>query len=216
MDNYSKDLVMVNENDNIVGTKKALLAHTMGDLTLHRAFSVFIFNKEGKLLIQKRSSDKLVYPGLWSNSCCSHPFINPLSFTNPVLDCINHAIIRLNYELNINAEEKDFCFYDRMLYKATLDEKFFKFLGKEINLENFKEFSKSDNTNLKKDERFGEYEVDYLFILKNDFEFKPRGSEVEEVKYVDFDELKELIEEKKVTPWFEMIFESINLFDLNK
>ena len=40
---------------------------------LHRAFSVFLFNSEGKLLLQKRSDTKITFPGYWTNTCCSHP-----------------------------------------------------------------------------------------------------------------------------------------------
>jgi isopentenyl-diphosphate delta-isomerase len=40
---------------------------------LHRAFSVFLFNNDGKLLIQRRASEKITFPGYWANTCCSHP-----------------------------------------------------------------------------------------------------------------------------------------------
>lgn len=43
---------------------------------LHRAFSVFLFNSEGKLLLQKRSDTKITFPGYWTNTCCSHPLYN--------------------------------------------------------------------------------------------------------------------------------------------
>lgn len=45
-------------------------------MTLHRAFSVFIFNPEKKLLLQKRAASKITFPNLWTNSCCSHPLYN--------------------------------------------------------------------------------------------------------------------------------------------
>ena len=40
---------------------------------LHRAFSVFLFNEEGKLLLQQRAADKITFPEVWTNTCCSHP-----------------------------------------------------------------------------------------------------------------------------------------------
>ena len=44
---------------------------------LHRAFSVFLFNNEGKLLLQKRASEKITFPDCWTNTCCSHPLTRP-------------------------------------------------------------------------------------------------------------------------------------------
>jgi isopentenyl-diphosphate delta-isomerase len=65
-------LILVNENDEEIGFKDKASCH-MGDGILHRAFSVFIFNQKGQLLIQKRSKSKKLWPNFWSNSCCSHP-----------------------------------------------------------------------------------------------------------------------------------------------
>jgi isopentenyl-diphosphate delta-isomerase len=45
---------------------------------LHRAFSVFLFNSENKLLLQQRASEKITFPDLWTNTCCSHPLNTPL------------------------------------------------------------------------------------------------------------------------------------------
>ena len=56
----------------MLGTKDKTAAH-LGDGVLHRAFSVFVFNARGELLLQKRSAGKLLWPGYWSNTCCSHP-----------------------------------------------------------------------------------------------------------------------------------------------
>ena len=48
-----------------------------GSLMRHRAFSVFLFNSESKLLLQKRSDEKITFPGYWANTCCSHPLNVP-------------------------------------------------------------------------------------------------------------------------------------------
>jgi isopentenyl-diphosphate delta-isomerase len=45
---------------------------------LHRAFSVFLFNSENKLLLQQRANEKITFPDLWTNTCCSHPLNTPL------------------------------------------------------------------------------------------------------------------------------------------
>lgn len=68
----SEQLVLVDENDNEIGTISKADAHDANG-TLHRAFSLFIFNGSGELLLQQRSPEKRLWGGYWSNSCCSHP-----------------------------------------------------------------------------------------------------------------------------------------------
>lgn len=63
---------MVDEDDVEIGFKEKVACH-VGRGFLHRAFSVFILNSKGELLIQKRADGKMLWPGFWSNSCCSHP-----------------------------------------------------------------------------------------------------------------------------------------------
>lgn len=65
-------LIVVDENDNILDYKSKLECH-QGNGILHRAFSIFIFNEKGQVIMQKRSAQKLLWPLYWSNSCCSHP-----------------------------------------------------------------------------------------------------------------------------------------------
>ncbi len=65
------DIVLVNEKDEPVGTMEKMEAHRRG--LLHRAFSVFIFNNKGEMLLQQRAMDKYHSAGLWTNACCSHP-----------------------------------------------------------------------------------------------------------------------------------------------
>lgn len=65
-------VVLVNEQNAVVGTMPKHLAHTL-QTPLHRGFSVFVFNPAGQLLLQQRSFGKLTWPGFWSNSCCGHP-----------------------------------------------------------------------------------------------------------------------------------------------
>ncbi|MFH0898813.1 MAG: isopentenyl-diphosphate Delta-isomerase [bacterium] len=64
-------VVLVDQNDKQIGTEEKLLAHKKG--LLHRAFSVFIFNSQGQMLIAQRALYKYHSAGLWSNACCSHP-----------------------------------------------------------------------------------------------------------------------------------------------
>ena len=63
-------VVLVDENDNKIGIMPKMLAHEKA--VLHRAFSVFIFNDQGQLMLQQRALSKYHSPGLWTNTCCSH------------------------------------------------------------------------------------------------------------------------------------------------
>ncbi len=65
-------LILVNASDEVVGHLDKRTCHD-NDGVLHRAFSLFIFNADGDLLIQQRAADKRLWPLYWSNSCCSHP-----------------------------------------------------------------------------------------------------------------------------------------------
>lgn len=64
-------VILVDESDREIGAEGKLEAHRQGKL--HRAFSIFVFNSDGMLLLQKRAKDKYHSGGLWTNTCCSHP-----------------------------------------------------------------------------------------------------------------------------------------------
>ena len=66
-----KEVILVNENDEAIGSMEKIEAHKKA--LLHRAFSIFIFNKKGEMLLQQRASTKYHSPDLWTNACCSHP-----------------------------------------------------------------------------------------------------------------------------------------------
>ena len=65
-------LIIVDAQDQILGHGSKVELH-QGAGTLHRAFSIFLFNSRGEVLLQQRSSDKPLWPNFWSNTCCSHP-----------------------------------------------------------------------------------------------------------------------------------------------
>lgn len=65
-------LILVDSNDRETGTSSKADCHD-GAGILHRAFSLFVFNRDGALLIHQRHPSKRLWPGYWSNSCCSHP-----------------------------------------------------------------------------------------------------------------------------------------------
>ena len=90
-------VILVNEQDEQIGLMEKLEAHEKG--VLHRAVSVFIFNKKGELLLQKRASNKYHGAGLWTNTCCTHPRDGE---TN--LACAHR---RLKEEMGIETELKE-------------------------------------------------------------------------------------------------------------
>ena len=65
------EVILVDENDEPVGTMEKIEVHQKA--LLHRAFSIFIFNDKGEMLLQKRAKKKYHSADLWSNTCCSHP-----------------------------------------------------------------------------------------------------------------------------------------------
>lgn len=99
-------MVLVDESDNQIGTLEKLRAHSSGG-SLHRAFSVFVFDRAGRTLLQRRATTKYHSPGLWSNTCCSHP--------RPGEDTLAAAHRRLREELGFDCPlQKAFTF----IYKA--------------------------------------------------------------------------------------------------
>ncbi|MFS8606619.1 MAG: isopentenyl-diphosphate Delta-isomerase [Gammaproteobacteria bacterium] len=65
-------LILVDELDREIGSKSKAECH-VGNGVLHRAFSIFVFNGNDELLLQKRAATKPLWPNYWSNTCCSHP-----------------------------------------------------------------------------------------------------------------------------------------------
>ncbi len=101
-------VILVNEQDEVTGSMEKMEAHEKA--LLHRAFSIFLFNKNGQMLLQKRAATKYHSPSLWTNACCSHPA--PGETTEQA------ALRRLKEELGITAQlTKAFHF----TYKAAFD-----------------------------------------------------------------------------------------------
>ncbi|WP_346237576.1 isopentenyl-diphosphate Delta-isomerase [Niabella insulamsoli] len=105
----NKDLVvLVDERDEALGTMEKMEAHEKA--LLHRAFSVLLFNEQNEWLLQRRALDKYHCGGLWTNTCCSHPY--------PDENTKDAAVRRLQEEMGISCRlEKAFDF----IYKASFD-----------------------------------------------------------------------------------------------
>ena len=85
----------------------------------HRAFSIFLFNEQNELLMQKRSVDKKTFPLCWTNTCCSHPNMVKINETlenaeEPIRHSLHRALIR---ELKMEVPEQKFYFMEKILYK---------------------------------------------------------------------------------------------------
>ena len=114
-------VILVNERDEMVGSMGKLEAHQVG--ALHRAFSVFLFDDRGRLLVQKRAQGKYHSGGLWTNTCCSHP--------RPEETLTDAAQRRLREEMGIDTTvDHRFSFlyrasFDNGLHEHELDHVFF-------------------------------------------------------------------------------------------
>ncbi len=102
------DVILVDEHDVPTGTMGKMEVHQKA--LLHRAFSIFIFNEKGEILLHKRAAKKYHSAGLWTNACCSHP--------KPGEDTLTAAQIRLQEEMGFSTPlQKAFDF----VYKAPFD-----------------------------------------------------------------------------------------------
>lgn len=102
-------LVLVDEHDRETGFLDKASAHH-GQGILHRAFSLFVFNADGELLLQQRARGKRLWPGYWSNTCCSHPR------RGETMETAVHR--RLGEELGMQCE---FQFQFKFQYQAQFD-----------------------------------------------------------------------------------------------
>ena len=102
------EVILVNEDDTVIGSMEKMEAHQQA--LLHRAFSIFIFNNKGEMLLQQRALNKYHSGGLWTNACCSHP--------QPGEATIDAASRRLQEEMGFTTPVKKV--FD-FVYKAPFD-----------------------------------------------------------------------------------------------
>jgi len=102
-----ENIILVDEKDNEIGIGEKLKVHQEGKL--HRAFSIFIFNSKGEMLLQQRARTKYHSPNLWTNACCSHPRPN-----ETLRDATKR---RLKEEMGIETELKEVFSF---IYKAKI------------------------------------------------------------------------------------------------
>lgn len=183
--------IVLDDEDMPIGSASKKVCHLMENIDkglLHRAFSVFLFDSQNRLLLQQRASEKITFPDLWTNTCCSHPLGVPTetgaTLEAAVLGAKRAAQRKLDQELGIKVEQvpiDKFDFLTRIHYKAPSDGK------------------------------WGEHEIDYILFIKADVDLNINPNEVQDTKYVTAGELKEMFKDDKMlfTPWFKLICQSM-------
>ncbi len=179
----SEAIIGVDESDNETGKLSKVEAH-YGAGHLHRAFSVLLFDKKNRLLIQKRASDKVTFPGVWANTCCSHPLYSDSERdTKDAMGVKRAAIRKLNQELGISKEQlsiDDFHFITKMIYSSRMNSDWI------------------------------EREIDHILMIQAEVDVEINQNEVSEIKWVNQEELEEMLiadvqGEGEIAPWFRCI-----------
>ena len=177
--------LVVDIEDNVTGAESKLICHNNEGIR-HRAFSVLIFDSEGRLLIQKRSVEKITFPGVWANSCCSHP-LDIESERDGSEGVENAARRKLDQELGISEEitEKwSFQQIGRMEYSCRWDQDWI------------------------------EREIDHIMIVCADAAVNHNENEISEVLWADPSEIESMMKGEGrwageiIAPWFRLIWEN--------
>eukprot|EP00746_Dinoflagellata_sp_MGD_P068312 gnl/MRDRNA2_/MRDRNA2_28136_c0_seq1.p1 gnl/MRDRNA2_/MRDRNA2_28136_c0~~gnl/MRDRNA2_/MRDRNA2_28136_c0_seq1.p1 ORF type:complete len:354 (-),score=79.96 gnl/MRDRNA2_/MRDRNA2_28136_c0_seq1:256-1317(-) len=196
------ECILLDLNDNVVGHDNKYETHIFCPerprAKLHRAFSVFLFDFQGRLLLQKRAAEKITFPNVWTNTCCSHPLFGyePTEVDSPddvasgeVPGAKRAAIRKLNHELGIPTSQlsiQNFKFLTRMHYWA------------------------ADVVTHGPQAPFGEHEIDYVLFAQAEVDVHPNPEEVSDYRYVTHLELKEMMAPSSGllwSPWFRIIAE---------
>lgn len=191
-------VILVDSNDAVQGHMSKADSHMVGnDLPLHRAFSVFLFNTKGEMLLQQRASTKVTFPTYWTNTVCSHPLFTSRELGqddngDEVTGTKRAAVRKLSHELGItpgSVTTDDLHFLTRIHYRAECD-----------------------------DHIWGEHELDYVYFVQKDVELRPEPNEVDAVRYVTKEQLSALYDDAakvgsttRITPWFRHIVDNFAL-----
>jgi isopentenyl-diphosphate Delta-isomerase len=180
--------ILVNANDEFLGTETKRNCHLSFRIKqegmLHRAFSVFLFNTHGELLLQQRSEKKITFPLHWANTCCSHPLATAAEMeTRDNIGVKRAAVRKMEQELGISVADvpiSSFRFITRVHYKA---------------------FS---------DDIWGEHEIDHVLFVRSDVTPKPNPNEVAKLCYLSKSEVRKFVNNAElngepISPWFRLI-----------
>ncbi|KAG8921558.1 isopentenyl-diphosphate delta-isomerase idi1 [Tulasnella sp. 417] len=178
--------IIVTPQDKAIGALDKKTCHLMANINkglLHRAFSAFVFHPQtGKLLMQQRATEKITFPDMWTNTCCSHPLDD---FEEEKIEAEQRGVRvaatrKLDHELGIPPSQvppDNFQYLTRIHYLAP-----------------------SDGV-------WGEHEVDYILFITADVTVNPNPNEIRDHKWVDKKELQGMFtaEGNSFTPWFKLI-----------
>nr|XP_022909719.1 isopentenyl-diphosphate Delta-isomerase 1 isoform X2 [Onthophagus taurus] len=182
-ESLKENCLLVDRNDKVVGVaskKECHLVKKDGSLPLHRAFSVFLFDQKGDLLLQKRASTKIMYPDHYTASCTGHPIAEHPEEKNENngLGVKLAAIRRLKAELGFTTiEPSEITYLTRLYYHCSVDGK------------------------------WGEHHITYVLILKKDLNLKPNPGEISEFSLIPKGELSQFLPtlNAPLTPFFNQI-----------
>lgn len=176
-------VICVAEDDTVIGPMSKLETH-QGAGHYHRAFSVLLFNSKGEMLLQQRSADKVTFPNVWANACCSHPLHSQEEMeTENAMGVKRAAVRKLEQELGIDpstVSTDDMVFMTKMRYAARMNHEWI------------------------------EREVDHILVMCADLEINPNPNEVANIMWVNHDEMEAMLIEERppeqaIAPWFRCI-----------
>ena len=178
--------LVVDRKDNMTRAESKLTCH-YGEGTRHRAFSVFLFDESNRMLIQKRASEKITFPGIWANSCCSHPLDIDGENGDPIMGVVAAARRKLEQELGIPSsitEGWTFHHMGRLEYSCRWDDEWI------------------------------EREIDHVLLARADVEVNPNENEISDIIWSDHSQIQRMMdgegewENELVSPWFRLLWEN--------
>ncbi|GAB0495817.1 hypothetical protein MMPV_007124 [Pyropia vietnamensis] len=213
----SERVLLVDDNDAITGSASKVDAHLLsGGLPLHRAFSVFLFDADRRLCLQRRAATKLTFPGFWTNTCCSHPLAGGAE-ADGVEGAAAAAVRKLGHELGIAAggdrgiAVDDLVYMTRVHYRAASGG-----AGGRQGVGGATKAAVGDSgvdpiaAAAAAGAVWGEHEIDYVFVATKDVDLVLEPNEVSEVAWVGPDRLRAMLngdDGVAVTPWCRAIAE---------
>jgi geranylgeranyl diphosphate synthase type I len=176
--------LVVDENDKVIDSVSKIDCHR-GKGIRHRAFSVLIFDSEDRLLMQQRSIEKITFPGIWANSCCSHP-LDVENENGDEIEGVIHASKRKMFqELGIPEEISsswDYNHIGRFEYSCRWDDEWI------------------------------EHEIDHILIVRASPELSINENEIMDTRWLTHEEINQMLEGENewknsiIAPWFRMIW----------
>ena len=176
--------LVVDENDRVIDSVSKIDCHR-GKGIRHRAFSVLIFDSEDRLLMQQRSIEKITFPGIWANSCCSHP-LDIENENGEEIEGVIHASKRKMFqELGIPLEVSsgwDYNHIGRFEYSCRWDDEWI------------------------------EHEIDHVLVVRASPELSINENEIMDTRWLTHQEINQMLEGENewknsiIAPWFRMIW----------